>query len=107
VCETCGCIDEINSKETFQCMGNTDTNTKHSINTEVKSHGLYGSSFSFILVYLCICNMFGSCIWIGHVMERFFGIDFVHASTRFTQETFQCMGNTDTNTKHSINTEVN
>ena len=30
--------------------------------THKKTHGLYGSSFSFILVYLCICNIFGSCI---------------------------------------------
>lgn len=46
----------------------------------------YGRSFSFVLVYLCIYTMFGFCIYIFHALERFFGIHFVYASTRFTHE---------------------
>jgi hypothetical protein len=30
--------------------------------------------------------LFGFCIWIVHAMERFFGIDVVYASTRYTQK---------------------
>jgi hypothetical protein len=62
----------------------------HHLSCEYESRPRQGvldtTSFSFVLVYLCIYTMLGFYILIVHAMERFFGIGVVYASTRFTQK---------------------